>query len=348
MKMTKKLFMVAIATAAFALTSCGMAGGLGNNTDNFTQDEHTQDKGTKKNLTIGYKNLGNSKLYKRVWKQLGTFETVQSLKTQISIDMSKVTGTASTDGLEADKATRTWMIGDTGKVETKTTRAVVGLIFDLHETKAQEETVTDKGTTKKVTKKYYDFVLIGYRPATKGFYVEKYTNVPEDAFNEATNDTSFSDAEGITVDYIKSTTGVVTSATKFYIEGEADGVDETKIATLTAPLGKGEDETLFKTKADPVEQQQFTVTITQDTPGTYNIKLLGLEFNYKPDEPTDEKYKKAWYKNGYRIGGAGYYVNVPVDTEVAANFNSGDFEKDADGKTVKNTVTKGLEEEVEE
>ncbi len=328
MKMTKKLFMVAIATAAFALTSCGMAGGVGNGTDNFTKEEADKDKGTKKNLTIGYRNLGDSKLYKRVWKQLGDKETVQSLQTVISIDMSKVEGKASPKEDDPEK----WVVDANG---TKNTRAVVGLIFDLHETKAKEETVTDKGTTKTVTKKYYDFVLIGYRPATKGFYVEKYTNVPQDAFDAASNDSSFSDAEGIDVEYIPSTTGVVTTATKFYIEGAADGVDETKIATLNAPLGKGEDETLFKTKAEPVDQQQFTVTITQETPGTYNINLLGLDFVYTPVKNDDTPSK--WYNSkGYRIGGAGYYVNVPVDTEVAANFNS------------KNDITKGLEEEVEE
>ncbi len=328
MKMTKKLFLVAIATAAFALTSCGMAGGVGNGTDNFTKEEADKDKGTKKNLTIGYRNLGDSKLYKRVWKQLGDKETVQSLQTVISIDMSKVEGKASPKEDDPEK----WVVDANG---TKNTRAVVGLIFDLHETKAKEETVTDKGTTKTVTKKYYDFVLIGYRPATKGFYVEKYTNVPQDAFDAASNDSSFSDAEGIDVEYIPSTTGVVTTATKFYIEGAADGVDETKIATLNAPLGKGEDETLFKTKAEPVDQQQFTVTITQETPGTYNINLLGLDFVYTPVKNDDTPSK--WYNSkGYRIGGAGYYVNVPVDTEVAANFNS------------KNDITKGLEEEVEE
>lgn len=337
MKMTKKIFMVAIATAAIALTGCGMASGLGKNTDNFTKDEADKDKGTKKNLTIGYRNNGNSKLYKRVWKQLGNKESVEALETKISIDMTKVEGKASPS--ESDP--EIWVVDENG---SKNTRAVVGLIFDLHETKAKEETVTDKGTTKTVTKKYYDFVLIGYRPATKGFYVEKYKNVPEDAFDAASNDSSFSDAEGIDVEYIAATTGVVTSKTKFYIEGEADGVDESKIATVKAALGKGEDETLFKTKADPVDQQQFSVTITQETPGTYNIKLLGLEFNYTPDHPEDEKLDKAWYNSkGCRIGGAGYYVNVPVDTEVAANFNSKD---DADGDGA--NITKGLEEEVEE
>lgn len=334
MKMTKKLFLVAIATAAFALTSCdmlgSMGGGTGKNTDNFDDGEADKDKGTKKNLTIGYRNLGNSKLYKRVWKQLGTFETVQSLQTKISIDMTKVQGVASSDDQE------TWVAG--AGANQRNTRAVVGLIFDLHETKTIE--IGEEGA--KTKKKLYDFVLIGYRPATKGFYVEKYTDVPADAFDAASNDSSFSDAEGIGVEYIPSTTGKVTSKTKFYIGNDnqgnvvaEDGVDTTLIETVNAPLGKGEDESLFKTKAEAVEQQQFTVTITQETPGTYNINLLGLDFVYTP-EKTEDTPKKWYNSKGYRIGGAGYYVNVPVDTEVAANFNS------------KNDITKGLEEEVEE
>jgi hypothetical protein len=331
MKMTKKLFLVAIATAAFALTGCSLLGAMGGGKQTFDNDEADKDKGTKKNLTIGYRNLGNSKLYKRVWKQLGTKETVQSLQTVISIDMSKVQGVASSDDNE------TWVAG--AGANQRNTRAVVGLIFDLHETKTKD---VDDETGKKVTKKFYDFVLIGYRPATKGFYVEKYTDVPEDAFDAASNDSSFSDAEGIGVEYIPSTTGKVTSATKFYIGNDnqgnvvaEDGVDTTLIETVNAPLGKGEDESLFKTKAEAVEQQQFTVTITQETPGTYNINLLGLDFVYTP-EKTEDTPKKWYNTKGYRIGGAGYYVNVPVDTEVAANFNS------------KNDITKGLEEEVEE
>lgn len=324
MKMTKKLFLVAIATAAFALTGCSLLGAMGGGQNTFDDDEADKDKGTKRNLTIGYRNTGNSKLYKRVWKQLGNLETVRSLQTVISIDMSKVEGLASSDDGE------TWVAGS--GANQRNTRAVVGLIFDLHQTKTRE---VDDETGKKVTKKLYDFVLIGYRPATKGFYVEKYTDVPEDAFDAASNDSSFSDAEGIGVEYIPSTTGIVTSKTKYYIEGADDGVDESKIATLNAPLGKGEDTTLFNTKAEAVDQQQFTVTITQETPGTYNINVLGLDFEYTPEKTADTPTK--WYNNkGYRIGGAGYYVNVPVDTEVAANFNS------------KNDITKGLEEEVEE
>jgi len=327
MKMTKKLFLVAIATAAFALTSCDALLGMGAGGDTFEKGEKEKEQGTKKDLTIGYKNLGNSKLYKRVWEQLGNKETVQALQTTIAIDTTKVVGIASSDDQEI------WVAGD--GANKRNTRAVVGLIFDLHQTKTKEFTVTDAGKTKSVTKKLYDFVLIGYRPATKGFYVEKYTDVPEDAFAAASNDSSFSDAEGIGVEYIPAKSGVVTSKDKFYIEGSADGVDETLITEREGVLGKGEEEKV-KTKDTVVPLQEFTVYITQDTPGTYNIKLLGLEFEYKPEVPADEAVAKKWYKNGYRIGGAGYYVNVPVDTEAYANFNS------------KNDGTIGLEEEVAE
>ena len=197
MKMTKKLFLVAIATAAFALTSCDALLGMGAGGESFDNTEKDKEQGTKKDLTIGYRNNGNSKLYKRVWEQLGNKETVQALETIIAIDTTSVAGIASSDDGE------TWVAA--AGANQKNTRAVVGLIFDLHQTKTREFTVTDAGQTKKVTKKLYDFVLIGYRPATKSIYVEKYSDVPEDAFAEATNDASFSDAEGINVEYIAKT-----------------------------------------------------------------------------------------------------------------------------------------------
>ncbi len=325
MKMTKKLFLVAIATAAFALTSCDALLGMGAGGDTFEKGEKEKEKGTKKNLTIGYKNLGNSKLYKRVWEQLGNKETVQAIETLIAIDTTKVQGVASSDDQE------TWVAGS--GANEKNTRAVVGLIFDLHQTKTKDFTVTDAGKTKSVTKKLYDFVLIGYRPATKSIYVEKYIDVPEDAFAAASNDASFSDASDIKVEYIASTTGKVTSASKYYIEAE-DGLDTSLVTERTGVLGKGEEEKV-KARDTEVPLQEFTVKITQETPGTYNINVLGMDFVYAPEKTDDTPTK--WYNNkGYRIGGAGYYVNVPVDTEVYANFNS------------KNDNTIGLEEEVEE
>ena len=326
MKMTKKLFLVAIATAAFALTSCDALLGMGAGGDTFEKGEKEREQGTKKDLTIGYKNLGNSKLYKRVWEQLGTKETVQALQTTIAIDTTKVTGKASPSADDPE----IWVVDENG---TKNTRAVVGLIFDLHQTRTKEFTVTDAGKTKSVTKKLYDFVLIGYRPATKSIYVEKYIDVPEDAFAAASNDASFSDASDIKVEYIASTTGKVTSASKYYIEAE-DGLDTSLVHERTGVLGKGE-EAKVTTRDTEVPLQEFTVKITQETAGTYNINVLGMDFVYTPEKTADTPAK--WYNNkGYRIGGAGYYVNVPVDTEVYANFNS------------KNDNTIGLEEEVEE
>jgi len=313
MKMTKKLFVVAIATAAFALTSCGMLGGGA-----FDKNEEKK-QGTKKNLTISYKNNGECALYKRQWRQLGNKETVQALETVISIDRTNNESVASTDDAMT-AADATWYADNT-HTNTKNVRAVIGLIFDLHETKAEGN------------KKFYDFVLIGYRPYDDGIYVERYSNVPEDAFAAATNDSSFSDANGIDVEYLPATDGSVTSATTYYING--DPVEET-----TGKLGKDDD---GKEYADAVKLKKFTVKITQEVKGTYEINVLGKTFKYTPEVPADETVAKKWYtqslkeeKAGYRIGGAGYYVNVPVGTEIKANFNSN------------NANTIGLEEEVDE
>jgi len=324
MKMTKKLFMVAIATAAFALTSCGMGAG----TKTFDKEEKDKPVGNKKGLTIGYKNIGDCPRYKRVWEQLGTKETVQALETTITIDVSNVDGKCTTDG-DITAADTKWFVGE-DKTTTKESHAVVGLIFDLHETTVKDADGKDK--------KVNDFVLIGYRPYKKSYYVERYSNVPKEAFDAATNDSSFSDAEGIEVEYLASKSGKTTSSTVYYIEN-ATGVTESH--------GKlGEDKKGNKNDEE-VDLQSFTVSITQETKGTYLIKVFGEEFEYTPLVPEDTKLAAAWYtkdkattkdvdEGGYRIGGAGYYVNVPVGTGVKANFDSD------------NDNTIGLEEEVDE
>ena len=272
--------------------------------------------GVKTNLTLAYRNYGGDRLYKRIWQQLGTKETVEALKTEITIDMSKVEGMANSDDGEI------WYAGEGANL--RNTRARVGLIFDLHETKVKEY-LDDYG--KLIKMKYYDFVFIGYRPSTKSFYVEKYIDVPQNAFEAETNYSSISDQEGVSVEFLASTTGATTSWSKFYIDG--DEVDTSLIDEYYGKLGYDDNGNYYGDKA--VALQRFTITITQDIPGTYVIRLLGQEFYYTPEVPYDEKLIKLWYsKDGYRRGGAGYCINVPVDTDVTVNFNS------------KNDITRGL------
>lgn len=307
MKMTKKIFMVAIATCAFALTGCmGMDGFGGDDAGSKKQS------GTKYNLTV--KAIANndaekgSKKYQRAWEQLGTKETVQAIETKLMIDTTAVQSKISVKSGTKDTPDATYVVDPDGTI---TTNAVVGLIFDLHQTK----TKTVEGKTQKV----YDFILVGYRPSDNGYYVEHYTDITEDLFKAATNDTGFG------------------TVTKYITASEAGYVYAKDNSWVTSRKGKlGKDDN-GKEYNDEVDLKEFTVKVTQEVPGTYVINVAGESFTYKPAAPADEELKAKWYnKDGYRIGGAGYYVNAPLGTEVKANFKSN------------KETTIGLEEEVDE
>ena len=272
--------------------------------DDYNNDNPVEKTtGVKKNLTLSYRNYGGGNLYQRVFMQLGNKETVRALETTITVDMTKVEGIASSDDREI------WYIGE-GENQ-RNTRAIIGLIFDLHQTKEKEE-MDDYG--KKVRKKYYDFVFIGYRPSTKSFYVEKYYDVPDYNFSSSSNLFAFDNEEIGSVEYLISKSGKSTSPTIFYLEASPSFVIE-----RNGMIGKDDNGIDYYLE---VPLQEITISITQEIPGTFLINVLGEEFEYTP-EFSDEYYAKKWYdKDGYRIGGAGYFIQVPVDTEVIANFNS--------------------------
>ncbi len=327
MKMTKKLFLVAIATAAFALTSCAelLGGGTfkGKN-ENGVDNGKATDVGTKKNLTIHVEAKTDtefgSKRFQRMWKQLGTKETVQSLETVITIDTSNAdTYLKVASGKHGDEDATYTVVTD--PVDTPApnydvfSHGVAGLIFDMHCTKDSED--------KKL--KTYDFVLIGYRPYDNGFYIEKYTGVTADLFEAATNAGSFKAADlGIT-----DTVGTGKPAYVYSDDHTATEGADAWVTSWTGKLGKDDDGKDYGDKA--VALKKFTVKITQEVKGTYKINIAGKDFEYTPD--VEEAYTN---KDGYRIGGAGYYVNAPLGTIINANFNS------------KNDGTVGLEEEVAE
>ena len=283
-----KKIMTIIAAAAVALTLVGCQMG------NLDADK----KGTKKNLTVTVENPGPSAdLYKRGWKQLGTKETVQALETKITIDMTKVSGKV-TKGTD-DK----YSASETGT----DVNAVIGLIFDLHETTVKAE----QATTAKPAGKYYSFVLIGYQPAGKKYYIERFEDVTKDAFDKG----DFPDAK----EYITPTSTVAfytPSATTF----------------VTERTGKfpGDEDGNKASDAD-IALQEITVKITQAEKGKFKINLGDKEWPYNPTANTEYNNK-----DGYRIGGAGYYVNCPVGCVAKANFNS------------KNDNTKGLNADEED
>ena len=317
--MTKKLFLVAIATAAFALTSCAelLGGGAFKGKNENGVDNGKQNAvGVKKNLTIHVEAKNDtefgSKRFQRMWRQLGTSEKVQSLETVITFDVSKADTYLKCVSGTGEDALYTVVEEPTGDPKAGTanydmySHGVAGLIFDMHCTK-------DDADKKKKT---YDFVLIGYRPYDDGFYIEQYKDVTADLFEAATNATSFKTAD-------KFITETSSAAYVYAAEGT------NWVESWNGKLGKDDDGKDYGDKA--VALKKFTVKITQEVKGTYKINIAGQDFEYTPE--ANEAYTN---KDGYRIGGAGYYVNAPLGTVINANFNSN------------NAGTVGLEEEVAE
>lgn len=318
MKMTKKILLGASFALTLALTSC-----MGVVPDDLT----IKDKGTKFNLTIDVKGnddydkeVGTFK-YQRAFKQLGSKETVQSLETLISVDTTGTDGYIHNIGSPALGNER--YIAVPKEEANETVHAVVGLIFDLHKTKEKDE------DGKKV--EYYDFAIVGYRPYDDGIYIEKYENISKELFEAATNASDFGNA----TKYITHTNTSIKE--KPYVYNGHDWVDD-----RPGKLGKDDD---GKEYDDEVPLKRIRVKIEQRVPGCYEITAGGTTYEWVV--PNEEEAHPDWYtkdnpltknvdEGGYRIGGAGYYVNVPLGTQIKANFNS------------KQEGTKGLEEEVVE
>ena len=277
-----KKLMAVIAAAAVALTLVGCQFG--------DMDKTTKQAGTKKNLTVSAKNdAPAAKKYQRGWKQLGTKETVQALETVITIDAAKTK-----EFIKQNNGK--WEVVESGTTGATEVNSVIGLIFDLHETTVKAADATEA----KPAGKYYDFVLIGYQPTGKKYYIERYVDIPDGAFTNASDDGVFATANV----YITPT-----SKNAFF-----EPTSTTFVTEKTGKLPKSDDEDGGTTD---IALQQITVKITQATPGTYKINLGDKEWEYKPEANAD------WTnKDGYRIGGAGYYVNCPAGLAVKANFNS--------------------------
>lgn len=282
MKMTKKIMLGVVAAAAIVLTGCAMGDLTGG-----------KSAGTKKNMTVTVDQTDKTdvKLFQRGWKQLGSKETVQAIETVLTIDMSKAGGYAKATSSDDDgKLYSPCEAGDTGAQEIA---AVIGLIFDLHETKDEDG------------KKTYDFALIGYQPAKNRYYIERYKNVADGAFSKAVNDGAFAEKKDTT--FISDATGT----------GAWTTMADKAVTKANIKMPKAEDSEEGKALVDTY---QITIKVTQEIPGTYKIDLGdGKTYTY---EPTDVTNKNAYNKDGYRIGGAGYYVNCPVGLKAVANFNS--------------------------
>ena len=271
MKISNKFFFGALIAASIALVGCGMSEGDGKLSGSKWDATLTKDS-----TKVGVEEA--SPAYGRFFKQLGTGEKVQSIKTLITVCTKGI------DGYAEDQGDGTYLVIENG-TKNQEVHGVVGLIFDLHKTNAEadNEGVWKKGDT------LYDFVIVGYRSSDKGFYVERYANIPEGSMDEFVTSSGF----GTATDVI--TTG--TDKAPYYVYDYKDQVSEVETE-------------------DGEPAHAFTVTVEQDeaNKGTYTIKI--------GDKKVGTYVGTIKNDDGYAIGGAGAYANAPVGTIVKATFES--------------------------
>lgn len=273
MKLSKKILFSAIALTAMAFIGCKMSEGDGKLSGSKWDATLTKDS-----TEVGLEEA--SPAFGRFFKQLGTGEKVQSIKTTITVETEGI------DGYAEDQGDGTYLVIENG-TKNQEVHGVVGLIFDLHKTKAE----ADNGDVWKKGDTLYDFVIVGYRSSDKGFYVERYANIPEGSMDEFVTSSGF----GTATDVIT----IGTDKAPYYVYDYKDQVSEVETE-------------------DGKPAHAFTVTVEQANKGTYTIKI--------GDKPVGTYAGKVPNEEGYAIGGAGAYANAPIGTIVKATFES---DKDA-------------------
>ena len=247
----------------------------------------------KDSTTVGVEEA--SPAYGRAFSQLGTGEKVQSIKTLVTVYTDGMDGLVVDQGnayyLQAPEGAKDGEMVDDKKVSA--VHGVVGFLFDLHKTKAEADAAD--GKSYKAGDTLYDFIIVGYRPSDKGFYVERYENVPEGSMDDYVTSPSFG------------------KATKYFTNTSSAAFEKVTYDSAV---------TTEKTE-DGENVHKFTVTIEQadENKGTYTIKIGDITVG--THEGTENSEKNG---TGYAIGGAGVYVNAPIGTIVKASFES---DKDA-------------------
>ena len=284
MKMTKKIFLAAIAVAAFAFTGCAdLLGKVGKGTTTGTKWNKTMTvDGTKKDLYDTTANPVVPKVgYRRFIQKIKATETVTNISTDIIIDLNKST-------IHIDDP----YIGTGGN-------AVVGLAFDFH--------TTGTGENAK-----YDFVLVGFAPNTKKYYVERYVDVLSAKASSAAQAMSDKEDEELEDAGFDSSDGSMGTYYNFKKTG-----DILKITTDTSityddwndiPAGAYDEAT-----------GTINVEIKQETPGLYEVYLGGTKVaEYEGETKSTEKNY-----TDYAAGGVAVYANCPVSKSYDADKNVG-------------------------
>lgn len=172
---------------------------------------------------------------------------------------------------------------------------VVGLAFDVHVTKDANN------------KEFYDFVLLGVQPSTGHWYLEKYMNIAKDDLQEDMNTN-------------QSTIGNAT-----YVANERTA--EAGKASWTSLDGKGNavfaGSTIKTFDAATVQTDGYswTVSVTQDTAGTYVVKVGTKELGKYTRALTAEEKADTNHK-GKAYGQVFMYGNAQAGTKINAKFRS--------------------------
>lgn len=165
--------------------------------------------------------------------------------------------------------------------------AVVGLAFDVHLTKITKENATKdlpEGT------EVYDFVLVGVKPADGFFYIEKYVNVKKENLKES----------------------MITKA-------DTIGGTYTPLAPETSGWASKSPIKTIDPNTFATEGYSWKIGVTQETAGTYVIKLNGTEYA-KYTRPLTDAEKAS--KDGKAYGQVFLYGNAPEGTKFQAKFAS--------------------------
>jgi len=257
-----KKLMAVIAAAAVALTLVGCA--------NFGD---AKTSGTKYKKTFSLDATGDIKdaegkaaAYARGFAALSASKSCSEIETEITVPL----------------------VNDKKEAVSTIANSVIGLAFDVHLTRNAEN------------KEFYDFVLVGVRPATKEFYIEKYENIAKDDLKESMN-TNTQAIGGA----VKATDDNKDKARWISKDGKTSGAFAgTKIETNAGDAQKLAD-----------EGYKWTVSVTQATAGTYKVAINGKELGeYKRDLLTGEKDKA--------VGQVFMYGNAVAGEKFTANFNS--------------------------
>ncbi len=172
---------------------------------------------------------------------------------------------------------------------------VVGLAFDVHVTKDANN------------KEFYDFVLLGVQPSTGYFYLEKYVNIAKDDLKEDMNTNQGTIGNAV---YAAKESAVEAGKASWI---SLDGKGNSTFASSNIKT--------FDPATVTTDGYSWTVSVTQDTAGTYVVKVGDKKLGEYTRALTDAE-KADTKHDGKAYGQVFMYGNAQAGTKINAKFKS--------------------------